>query len=87
MAGKLLGKPVVLNSGNPGVMSCRNWDALLNNANLSPDGRLIKILKAIVRRIFASADAVICVAREIEENGFCGYGQMQSHNEERYGCA
>ena len=66
-AGKILGKPVVLNSGNLGVMSCRNWDLLLEKANIATDGRLVRIFKAIVRHIYASADAVICIAREIEE--------------------
>jgi glycosyltransferase involved in cell wall biosynthesis len=66
LAGKLLYKPVVLQSGNLGVMSCTSWEPVLRRMHIAPEGRFASWLKSYLRRMYASADAQVCIAREIE---------------------
>lgn len=66
LAGRLLRRPVVVTAGNLGVLDCRTWDATLSRLALAPNGALARRVKAPVRRLYASADAHVCVAREIE---------------------
>jgi glycosyltransferase involved in cell wall biosynthesis len=73
LAGRLLGRPVVLRAGNLGVLSGTNWDLLLSRWRIGPDGRLIGLMKRGVRRLYASADAFACISRDIEEEvAACG---------------
>lgn len=67
LAGRVLRKPVIVSAGNLGVLSCRNWDAPLSRFRIRPDGFLARSAKAPFRRLYASADAHVCIAREIEE--------------------
>jgi len=65
-AGRTLGRPVVLRSGNIGVLAGTNLDAPLARWHLSPDAAPVRGLKRVLRRIYTTADAFVCNSREIE---------------------
>jgi glycosyltransferase involved in cell wall biosynthesis len=66
MAGRMLNRPVVLRSGNLGVLAGGNWDAPLRRWHIRGDSAAIRWLKARVRSIYMAADAFVCNCREIE---------------------
>lgn len=63
-AGRLLGRPVVLEAETPGALSCANWDPALTRLGLAPDGRLGTAFKWPVRAIYGSAEGYACISRE-----------------------
>jgi glycosyltransferase involved in cell wall biosynthesis len=67
VAGKLLKRPVILRSGNLGVLRGTNWDAPLARWRINPDSIPVKWLKRQFRRVYTSADAFVCNCLEIEE--------------------
>ncbi len=67
LAGKLLRKPVILKSGNIGILSCRNWDPFLTRLNIVPQSLLASFIKLPIHKIYAAADAFACISREIQE--------------------
>src|SRR5262249_33172417 len=80
VAGKLLGRPVILGSQNLGSLSCRNWDPLLASGNLDPRGWLATLLKWPVRKTYASASALVGVCREMEVEALqCGVASEKIH--------
>jgi glycosyltransferase involved in cell wall biosynthesis len=66
-AGRLLGRPVVLRSGNIGVLAGRNLDAPLARWKISPDQPVVRTVKRLLRRAYMTADAFACNSREIEQ--------------------
>ncbi|MEO8481808.1 MAG: glycosyltransferase family 4 protein [Acidobacteriota bacterium] len=66
MAGTILGRPVVLRSGNLGVLAGGNWDAPLARWGVAGDNVVVRWLKGRVRAIYMAADAFVCNCREIE---------------------
>ena len=66
-AGRLLGRPVVLRSGNVGVLAGRNLDAPLARWKISPDQPVVRAVKRLLRRAYMTADAFACNSREIEQ--------------------
>jgi len=65
-AGRALRRPVVLRSGNIGVLAGTNLDAPLARWHVSPDVAPVRGLKRLLRRIYTTADAFVCNSREIE---------------------
>jgi glycosyltransferase involved in cell wall biosynthesis len=66
MAGTLLRRPVVLRSGNLGVLTGWNWNAPLERWGISGDNPVVRWLKARLRSVYMTADAFVCNCREIE---------------------
>jgi glycosyltransferase involved in cell wall biosynthesis len=80
VAGKLLGRPVVLRSGNIGVLLGTNLNAPLSRWGLSPGGAAVGWVKQALRRIYISADALACNSREIEQEALsCGVAAGKVH--------
>jgi glycosyltransferase involved in cell wall biosynthesis len=77
-AGWWLRRPVVLRSGNLGVLSGWNWNAPLERLNLDPNSGLVSWLKARVRRVYMRADAFVANCREIETEAL-DLGVPRSH--------
>jgi glycosyltransferase involved in cell wall biosynthesis len=67
VAGKLLKRPVILRSGNLGVLRGTNWDAPLARWRINPASIPVMWLKRWLRRIYTSTEAFVCNCREIEE--------------------
>ena len=65
-AGWWLGRPVVLRSGNLGVLTGWNWNAPMTRAGLNPESAVVRWLKARVRHVYLGADAFVANCREIE---------------------
>ena len=73
LAGKLLGRPVVLQAATPGALSCANWDGHLEAAGIPAGSWLARAIKWPARRVYASADAYVCVAHDVEREALaCG---------------
>jgi glycosyltransferase involved in cell wall biosynthesis len=70
LAGKLLRRPMILKSGNTGILSCQNWDAALSRWSIDPHGRLGALLKWPVHRTYAAATAFACISHEIMEEAW-----------------
>jgi glycosyltransferase involved in cell wall biosynthesis len=66
LAGKLLGRPVVIQAQTEGVLSCDNWAPALATLRLSPRGRLARALSWPLRRAYGAADAMVCISRAIQ---------------------
>lgn len=66
MAGKMLRRPVVLRSGNLGVLAGGNWNAPLERWGIDGNNAVVRWCKARVRAIYMGADAFVCNCREIE---------------------
>ncbi len=66
MAGKMLGRPVVLRSGNLGVLAGGNWDAPLERWGIKGSNVVVRWGKARLRGVYMAADAFVCNCREIE---------------------
>lgn len=66
VAGKLLGRPVVLRSGNLGVLAGGNWNAPLARWGIHGDNAVVGWLKGRIRAVYMAADAFVCNCREIE---------------------
>jgi glycosyltransferase involved in cell wall biosynthesis len=64
--GKALGRPVVFEAATPGSVSCDNWNPTLEAWGVRGDGRLASLIKALPRRMYASADGLACLSEEIE---------------------
>jgi glycosyltransferase involved in cell wall biosynthesis len=80
MAGRILGRPVVLRSGNLGVLAGGNWNAPLRRWGIDGNNILIRWLKARVRAIYMAADAFVCNCREIETEALaCGVPRDRVH--------
>lgn len=67
VAGKLLNRPVILRSGNLGVLRGTNWDVPLARWHINPNATVVKWLKRRFRRVYTSAEAFVCNCVEIEE--------------------
>jgi glycosyltransferase involved in cell wall biosynthesis len=65
-AGWWLRRPVVLRSGNLGVLRGDQWNAPLTRWRLSPNLAPIRWMKSLVRRVYMRADAFACNSRENE---------------------
>lgn len=79
-AGHLLHRPVVVQAGTTGVLSCSNWNPSLARRGVSPDGWLSAFAKRPLRRIYASATAYLCISREIEQEALdCGVPRARVH--------
>jgi glycosyltransferase involved in cell wall biosynthesis len=79
-AGKWLGRPVVLRSGNLGVLAGRNWDAPLARWGVPGDNPVVQWLKARVRAAYMAADAMACNCRENETEALdCHVPRAQVH--------
>jgi glycosyltransferase involved in cell wall biosynthesis len=70
IAGKISKKPVILKSGNIGVVSCENWNDALKHIKINKDLLIIDIAKKIMTKLYASADAFICISKEIEREAY-----------------
>jgi glycosyltransferase involved in cell wall biosynthesis len=80
LAGSLLGRPVVLRSGNLGVLAGGNWDAPLARWGISGSNPVVRWLKARVREVYKRADAFVCNCREIETEALaCGVPRSRVH--------
>jgi glycosyltransferase involved in cell wall biosynthesis len=79
-AGWILGRPVVVQAGTTGVLSCSNWNTALVRCGMSPRGRLAAWLKRPLRFLYASATAFICISRDIEREALaCGIPPARIH--------
>jgi glycosyltransferase involved in cell wall biosynthesis len=65
-AGRVLRRPVVLRSGNIGVLAGGNIDAPLARWGFSGDSVVARQIKRLLRRVYTSAEAFACNSREIE---------------------
>ncbi|MDE3153501.1 MAG: glycosyltransferase family 4 protein [Acidobacteriota bacterium] len=65
-AGRLLGRPVIVQAGTTGVLSCANWNPALVRCRIAPAGRLARWLKRPLSAAYRSATAFLCISREIE---------------------
>ena len=80
VAGWLLGRPVVVQAGTTGVLSCANWNPALIRCGLSPRSRVAAWLKRPLRALYASATAFLCISREIEREAIaCGVPPDRVH--------
>ena len=76
LAGKFLQRPVVVQAATPGALSCANWDQTLERWRIAPRGRLATVIKWPARRLYAAADAFVCISRQIEQEArSCGISQ------------
>jgi D-inositol-3-phosphate glycosyltransferase len=66
VAGWLLKRPVVLRSGNVGVLVGNQWDAPLARWHVSGSAWPVRLLKSAFRRSYSRADAMLCNCRENE---------------------
>lgn len=66
IAGRLLDRPVVLETGVTGILSCANWDPALRRLGVDGQGWLGRLLKWPMQRLYRSANAYPCITREIE---------------------
>ena len=77
---KLLGKPVVLRSGNLGVLYGNNWNAPLARFHIPADSWAVRQMKAAVRRVYLSADALVCTSKGmVAEALACGMPADRVH--------
>lgn len=80
MAGKLLKRPVVLRSGNLGVLAGGNWDAPLARWGIDGNNAVVRWFKARARAVYMTADAFVCNCREIEAEALaCGVPRDRAH--------
>ena len=78
--GKILRKPVLLKSGNDGVLSCENWDSSFKELGISPSNLMVRILKAIFRKIYSSADGYVCFSKGlVKEARSCNIEEKKIH--------
>lgn len=79
-AGWWLKRPVVLRSGNLGVLRGDQWNAPLKRWHIWPNLPPIRWLKGLVRRIYMRADAFACNSRENEREAIeCGVPRDEVH--------
>jgi D-inositol-3-phosphate glycosyltransferase len=64
-AGRLLHRPVAIQAQTEGVMSCSNLDSALEKWRLSSRSLPIRLMTWPLRRLYRSADAVVCIASAI----------------------
>ncbi len=80
LAGRLLGKPVILQAETPDALSGAHQDAALQRKGLSPGGWSGRQVKAVLRAFYGRADALVCISREIEtEVRSCGIEENRIH--------
>jgi glycosyltransferase involved in cell wall biosynthesis len=80
VAGRLLRRPVVLRSGNLGVLAGDQWDAPLRRWRIPPDFALVRWLKRRVRNLYMRADAFACNNRDNEREALaCGVPRAHVH--------
>ena len=80
IAGAVLGKPVVLRSGNLGVLYGNNWNEPLSRLGIGANTPIVRWLKRAVRSIYTPADAFACNCREIEDEALaCGVPRARVH--------
>jgi glycosyltransferase involved in cell wall biosynthesis len=73
VAGAVLRRPVVLRSGNLGVLSGNQWDAPLSRWHIPPRLWAVRWLKRRVQRLYLRADAMVCNCRDNESEALnCG---------------
>jgi len=78
--GRLLGRPVILRSGNVDVLRGGNWDAPLARWHIPPRVWPIRWLKSVVRRAYLLASAFVCNSRAIEAEALeCGVARERVH--------
>jgi glycosyltransferase involved in cell wall biosynthesis len=79
-AGGLLRRPVVLRSGNLGVLVGNQWDAPLRRWHIPPGSRPVRWLKQRFTNLYERADALACNCRENEEEALgCGMPRERVH--------
>ncbi len=79
-AGRLLGKPVVLRSGNLGVLAGNQWNEPLSRWRISPDWAPVQWMKRRVAGVYMQSDAFACNCRENEEEALaCGVPRARVH--------
>jgi glycosyltransferase involved in cell wall biosynthesis len=66
LTGWLLGRSVVLRSGNLGVLAGTQWDAPLARWHIPKDAWPVRWLKRRLRNLYISADAIACNCRDNE---------------------
>jgi glycosyltransferase involved in cell wall biosynthesis len=80
MAGRLLRRPVVVQAGTTGVLSCSNWDDADARRGLGPVGLVGRLARRPLRTIYGAASAYLCISREIEEEALtCGVPRARIH--------
>jgi type III pantothenate kinase len=67
LVGKLIGRRVVFEAATPGSLSCANWDPALRRWHIRPDGWLGAAFKWLPRHLYAAADAIACLSKDIED--------------------
>jgi glycosyltransferase involved in cell wall biosynthesis len=63
MAGRLLGRPVIVQGETAGVLAGAVDGS---NSGLAPESSIVRLLKAPVRAIYRRADHVVCIGRDLE---------------------
>lgn len=66
VSGKLLGRPVILRSGNLGVLRGDQWTLPLSRWGIGAHSWAVSWMKARLRNLYMKADAFVCNSREIE---------------------
>ena len=80
LAARRLGRPVVLRSGNLGVLRGDQWDAPLARWHIPASIAPVRWLKDRVRRFYLQADAFACNNRENEREALeCGVPRDRVH--------
>ena len=65
-AGRLAGRPVVVQAQTTGVVSCGSWDPSLRRFGLNPEGAIARAAKRPIRALYCMADAHACLMKSIE---------------------
>jgi glycosyltransferase involved in cell wall biosynthesis len=68
-AGRLSGRPVVLQAETPGAISLRNWEAAARRTGIPGLALVLRPVAWLLGRVYGSADAYTCIARQFLEEG------------------
>lgn len=80
LAARRLGRPIVLRSGNLGVLRGDQWDAPLARWHIPASSAPVRWLKRRVQRFYMQADAFACNNRENEQEALeCGVPRDRVH--------
>ena len=80
IAGRLLGRPVILRSGNLGVLQGDNWNQPLSRWGISANNWAVSWLKGRLRNLYMLADGFVCNCREIEREALaCHVPPTRTH--------
>ena len=66
----LFAKRIVFQAATPGALSCTHWNGTLARVGVDPAGRLGRAIRRAGRQIYGTAEAYVCISREIWNEGW-----------------